>query len=64
MKPQDSLQLNPELDSIFRGLLDEAIDGMSALDATFVAKIGSHCYDDHGYGNCKILLTKAVSFVE
>ena len=64
VKPQDSLQLNPELDSIFRGLLDEAIDGMSALDATFVAKIGSHCYDDHGYGNCKILLTKAVSFVE
>ena len=64
IKPQDSLAENPELELQFRELLDEAIDGMAAADATFVAKIGSHCYDKHGYGNCKILLTKAVSFVE
>jgi hypothetical protein len=35
---------------------------MAAADATFEAKIGSHCYDSRGYGNCKILLTKAVSY--
>ena len=61
---QDSLEANPELELQFRELLDDAIDGMAAADATFVAKIGSHCYDKHGYGNCKILLTKAVSYVE
>ena len=64
VKPQDSLAEHPELELEFREVLDEAIEGMAAADATFVAKIGSHCYDKHGYGNCKILLTKAVSFVE
>jgi RecB family exonuclease len=64
VKPQESLQNNPELDSQFRELLDGAIEGMAAADATFVANIGSHCYDKYGYGNCKILLTKAVSYVD
>lgn len=64
LQAQESLQRNPELELEFRNLLEEAIEGMAAADATFEAKIGSHCYDKHGYGNCKILLTKAVSFVE
>lgn len=64
VKPQDSLAENPELELQFRELLDQAIEGMAAPDATFVAKIGSHCYDKHGFGNCKILLTKAVSYVD
>ena len=62
VKVQDSLADNEELNDYFRGLLDGAIDGMAAADATFEAKIGSHCYDSRGYGNCKILLTKAVSY--
>jgi RecB family exonuclease len=62
VKLQDSLADNEELNDYFRGLLDGAIDGMAAADATFEAKIGSHCYDSRGYGNCKILLTKAVSY--
>lgn len=62
IKLQDSLAENEELNDYFRGLLDGAIDGMAAADATFEAKIGSHCYDSRGYGNCKILLTKAVSY--
>jgi superfamily I DNA/RNA helicase/RecB family exonuclease len=64
VKPQDSLQVNQELEQQFREMLDGAIDGMAAKDATFVANIGTHCYDERGYGNCKILLTKAVSYVE
>lgn len=64
VKLQESLEVNEELNQQFRGLLDEAIEGMAAADARFEAKIGTHCFDDHGYGNCKILLTKAVSFVE
>ena len=64
IKPQDSLVSNGELETHFRELLDDAIEGMAAPEATFVANIGSHCYDKHGYGNCKILLTKAVSYVE
>jgi superfamily I DNA/RNA helicase/RecB family exonuclease len=62
IKLQDSLAENQELNDYFRGLLDGAIDGMAAADARFEAKIGSHCYDSRGYGNCKILLTKAVSY--
>ena len=64
IKVQESLSEKPELEQLFRGLIDEAIVGMSAADGKFEAKIGSHCYDKHGYGSCKILLTKAVSFVE
>ena len=64
IKPQESLEENEELNQFFRELLDEAIDGMAAADAKFEAKIGTHCYDDHGYGNCKILLTKAVSYAD
>ena len=63
VKEQVSLVSNPELDAHFRSLIDEAIEGMSAADATFAANIGTHCYDERGYGNCKILLTKAVSYV-
>ena len=62
IKTQESLAQNEELNQFFRGLLDEAIDGMAAADAKFEAKIGTHCYDSRGYGNCKILLTKAVSY--
>jgi RecB family exonuclease len=62
IKAQESLAQNEELNQFFRGLLDEAIDGMAAADAKFEAKIGTHCYDSRGYGNCKILLTKAVSY--
>jgi superfamily I DNA/RNA helicase/RecB family exonuclease len=64
MKDQESLAENPELEEFFKTLLDEAIVGMSAADAKFEAKIGTHCYDKNGYGNCKILLTKAVSYVD
>lgn len=64
VKPQDSLEQNKELESQFRELLDGAIEGMAAADATFVANIGSHCFDKHSFGSCKILLTKAVSYVD
>jgi RecB family exonuclease len=64
MKDQESLAEKPELAEFFKNILDEAIVGMSAVDATFEAKIGTHCYDKNGYGNCKILLTKAVSYVD
>ena len=63
-KAQVSLATDEALNQKFRGLLEEAIDGMSAQDAQFVAKIGTHCYDDHGYGSCHILLTKAVTYVD
>ncbi len=61
---QTSLQLDEALKDHFRALLDSAIDGMAAADAEFEANIGTHCYEKHSFGNCKILLTPAVSFVE
>ena len=64
LRAQPSLISNDELNQLFRGQLEEAIIGMAAEDATFEARIGTHCYDERGYGNCKILLTRAVSFVE
>jgi RecB family exonuclease len=64
VRSQPSLEETPELQENFRTLIDQAIIGMAAEDATFQANIGTHCYDDNGYGNCKILLTKAVSYVE
>jgi superfamily I DNA/RNA helicase/RecB family exonuclease len=64
VKNQPSLEENSSLEENFRNLIDQAIVGMSAQDATFEANIGTHCYDENGYGNCKILLTKAVSYVE
>ena len=64
IKSQPSLEESPDLKENFRNLIDQAIIGMAAEDATFQANIGTHCYDENGYGNCKILLTKAVSYVE
>jgi hypothetical protein len=64
IKSQPSLEESPDLKENFRHLIDQAIIGMAAEDATFQANIGTHCYDENGYGNCKILLTKAVSYVE
>jgi superfamily I DNA/RNA helicase/RecB family exonuclease len=64
VKPQPSLQLDSALNEHFRALLDSSIDGMAAADAKFEANIGTHCYDSHSFGKCKILLTPAVSYVE
>jgi superfamily I DNA/RNA helicase/RecB family exonuclease len=64
IKGQPSLEEAPDLQENFRNLIDQAIIGMAAEDATFQANIGTHCYDENGYGNCKILLTKAVSYVD
>jgi RecB family exonuclease len=64
VKNQPSLAEDSTLDENFRKLIDQAIVGMAAKDATFEANIGTHCYDENGYGNCKILLTKAVSYGE
>jgi RecB family exonuclease len=64
LRPQASLAEDEELQKFFRNQLDSAIEGMSAADATFVANVGSHCSDSRGYGNCNLLLTKAVSYVD
>ena len=63
-KPQNSLQKDEALKQKFLEEIDAAITGMAALEATFVANIGDHCYDRHGYGKCSLLLTPAVSYVE
>ena len=64
LRPQASLSKDEELQKFFRDQLDTAIEGMSAADATFIANVGSHCSDSRGYGNCNLLLTKAVSYVD
>ena len=61
-KKQDSLEANAELEEKFRAMISDATVGMAGESGIFAANIGTHCYDEHGYGNCKILLTQAVTF--
>jgi RecB family exonuclease len=59
---QKSLVDSPELHEHFMALLEDAVEGMSGSE--FNAHLGTHCDDQNSYGNCRLLLTKAVSYVD
>jgi hypothetical protein len=63
-KVQPSLVANADLNNMFREMLKTAVQGMAAQDATFIANVGKHCYEKHGYSSCSLLLTKAVTYVD
>lgn len=62
LSEQESLAQSPELHDHFMALLETAVEGMSG--AEFNAHLGTHCDDPNSYGNCRLLLTKAVSYVD
>ena len=62
LSEQDSLAESPELHDHFMALLEGAVEGMSGFE--FNAHLGTHCDDQNSYGNCRLLLTKAVSYVD
>lgn len=63
-KTQASFAENEELNQAFRAKIEEVVIGMSAQDALFQANIGTHCTSRDGYGNCSLLLTRAVTYAE
>jgi RecB family exonuclease len=62
LSEQISLTESPELHDHFMALLEGAVEGMSGFE--FNAHLGTHCDDQNSYGNCRLLLTKAVSYVD
>ena len=52
---------NPALQSMWLEKVEAAVRGMAMSDGFFLANIGSHCHDEHSYGDCKLFLTEAVS---
>lgn len=62
LSEQISLAESPELHDHFMALLEGAVEGMSGFE--FNAHLGTHCDDQNSYGNCRLLLTKAVSYVD
>jgi hypothetical protein len=59
---QDSLAGNEAKRTAFEQLVLDAVDSMALTDKVFVANVGTHCNNDHSYGQCKIHVAKAVTY--
>lgn len=55
-------EANAELAEAWKSRVAEAIEGMAMTSGILVAEINSHCNSAYTYGDCKLLLTEAVSF--
>jgi len=47
----------------FEQVVLAAIDSMALTDKVFVANVGNHCSNDRSYGQCKLHIAKAVTYV-
>ena len=54
-------EVNPALHDQWMQKVEQAVRGMAMSDGFFLANIGSHCHDEHSYGDCRLFLTEAVS---
>ncbi len=59
---QDSLSGNDVKRSGFEQMVLDAVDSMALSEKVFVANVGTHCNNDHSYGQCKIHVAKAVTY--
>lgn len=61
LSSQASLAVDSELHDHFTTVLAESVVGMAGSE--FSAQIATHCTDENSFGNCRLLLTKAVTYV-